>query len=55
MTTAHDLTYPNGATIRAGEVVVIRERFTISGGEQRLRIEWRGVLWQCREEDVRCS
>lgn len=52
----HDLAFVCGSVIRAGEVVEVMERFSVNGGREfRLRVKWRGRLWQVTEEDVRCS
>ena len=52
----HDLAFVCGSVIRAGEVVEVVEVFRVNGGREfRLRVKWRGRLWQVTEEDVRCS
>lgn len=53
-TLIHDLHYPCGTTIRAGETVRIVEEFRVNRERKPLlRIEWGGRWWTARKEDLR--
>lgn len=52
-TVRHNLLYADGTVIPAGVSVRFVERFSVNGGREfRLRIEFNGRLWQCKEDDL---